>query len=164
MSHLLLTLAMGLISGLLCYHLAERRNKDSLLWSLLGFFFGLLALLILYFLPKAKLSQAKEPSIPRQASATASVTGPTLPPAEPREASQLSGLPATISLDNYWYYLDKGWHQKGPCPLSRVQEEYQRGHIDLQTYLWHPSLPNWMAFEAIEALRGEQLPTLKGAD
>ena len=46
-------LAIAVICGFICHAMAEGKNRNSALWAILGFLFGILAVIFLAFLPHA---------------------------------------------------------------------------------------------------------------
>ncbi|MEC9264728.1 MAG: SHOCT domain-containing protein [Pseudomonadota bacterium] len=55
---LLIYLAFGLIFALICANMAKSRNRSTGLWGVLGFFLGIIAVLILAIIGKDKDSPA----------------------------------------------------------------------------------------------------------
>lgn len=110
----------SLIGGLSAY-LAYRRGKSPYLWFFIGFFFGALGILFIFFSPKPKPVPAEEPApiIP-------TIQGPK---------------------DKFWYYLDALHQQQGPMSHDALTAAWREGKLNLSTYVWNEELPEWKPLE-----------------
>ncbi len=109
---------ISFVMGALAYYLAKKRGKRPYLWFWCGFFFGLLGVLFLYFLP----SKQKAQEAPAKA------------------------LPDPFA-NKTWYYLDQDMKQLGPMSASALKEAWEDGLITTTTYLWNPELDDWKPLE-----------------
>lgn len=115
--HPLLLVASFLI-GIASGYYARRRGQNPLLWFAIGFFFGLLGVLVCFFLSGRKKKEAPEPKPAPQPY----IEGPT---------------------DRYWYFLDAERQQKGPMSLDALSRAWKEGEVAPTTYVWHEALDNW---------------------
>lgn len=49
-----------LFFGAICYSIAERKNRNKILWGVLGFIFGLLSVIIILVLPPVDINATKD--------------------------------------------------------------------------------------------------------
>ena len=59
---LYMTLAMGVLMGAWGNYLADRKNRSRLLGFSLGFLFGILGVLVMFFIPALKAEDSDEQS------------------------------------------------------------------------------------------------------
>ena len=112
-----LTLCAALLTGCLGAFLAKRRGRNPYNWFFIGFFFGVLGTLTIFFAPNKKQlpAVATEPPLP-------TIQGP---------------------LNKFWYYLDGSHNQIGPMSHQSLTTEWRQGKISATTYVWHEELPEW---------------------
>lgn len=108
----------ALIGGLSAY-LAYRRGKNPYLWFFIGFFFGALGILFIFFSPKPVPKEEPTPIIP-------TIQGPK---------------------DKFWYYLDTLHQQQGPMSHDALTSAWREGKLNLSTYVWNEELPDWKPLE-----------------
>lgn len=114
-----LTIFAALFSGCLGAYLAYRRGRSPYSWFFIGFFFGVLGVLAIFFAPaRKKVLVAAAPN--------------------PAPLPTIQG-PA----NKFWYYLDPAHQQMGPMSLDALTTEWRQGKIALTTYVWHEELPEW---------------------
>lgn len=116
-----LVFLVSFVMGFLALYIAKRKEKNPYLWFFCGFFFGLLGVLFLYFLPVKK---QKEKTVEIR---------PTVDP-----------LAHTI-----WYYLDEEMKQTGPVSYAILKKAQAEGVITGSTYVWNPDLDDWKTAEEI---------------
>jgi hypothetical protein len=124
---LIFSLILGLIIGGWTSYLAKLRGRDSRVWFLAGFFFGLLGLIVLLFLPD--LTAKKEED--------------ELPAPETVEPEIIF----EDSENKLWYYLDNSGDQKGPIHLSELKDLFNEGNISSITYVWSEGMEEWKTIE-----------------
>jgi len=111
---ILASVAMGFLSAFF----AKRRGRNPYTWFFVGFFFGLLGIMAIFFAPAPKKKLAPQP------------------PSKP--------LPTIEGPSNkFWYYLDSSHAQVGPISHSGLTSIWRQGKISLSTYVWHEELPEW---------------------
>ncbi len=142
-SHMLYSFIILLIVGSMTAYYANRKGKNPLLWFVLGMLIGLFAPLILFFLPSNK---------PEEKFPTMSVSNPD--PSLAQLASPLE-IPPSIEENKLWYYLDKDHQQMGPVSIIALRELWNRGQLELTSYVWSEGMDNWE--------RVDNLPDLKAA-
>ena len=126
---LVICIVSWLTMGYLTSRLALKKGRDGGVWFFLGVVFGLLALLILAFLP------------PKRVLAVASA--PSMPAASPQLQEE---TPPSTTL---WYYLNKERQQQGPMSLYALQEAWADDLMTDQTYVWNETMENWEKLEAL---------------
>lgn len=52
-------------------------------------------------------------------------------------------------MDNYYYYIDSQGQQMGPADLSSLK----KAHIQPDTLVWHPGMPQWRPAKEITELQ-----------
>ncbi len=52
LQYILGVIAGELLSAILCYFLSKKKNRNIILWIILGFIFGIITLVILLLIPK----------------------------------------------------------------------------------------------------------------
>lgn len=105
----------AVIFGMIAAYLAHRNKKNPYIWFFVGFFFGLIGLFFLFFLPKIKKQQQHPDPGPL-------FRGPS---------------------DKLWFYLDPTHEQVGPVSFKAITEALIKGTISKSTYVWHEDLSEW---------------------
>ena len=110
-----LQIVFALIFGTAAAYLAKRNQKNPYTWFFIGFFFGLIGLFFLFFLPKMRR--------PRQL---------------PNPGPAFRG-----PSDKLWFYLDPTHKQVGPVSAKAIGEALQKGNLSTDSYVWHEELSDW---------------------
>jgi hypothetical protein len=138
--HFFFYFVVALVLGLVTSYFAVRKGRSQLGWFILGFLFGIIPLIVLYFLP----------DIPNGIP-TMSVSEPD-PSLIPTPIKPPELLPDETKL---WYYLDQDHKQTGPVSIVALRDLWDRGLLGLETYIWSEGMPQWK--------RLEDMPDLKDA-
>lgn len=126
-----------IISGLTAYY-ADKKGRNPFIWFVIGILISVLAPIILFFLPSLK--DQKEES---------KQTKPTvLPPPTP-----ISTPIMNADEDKLWYYLDKDHNQYGPVSLIALKELWDRGQLELNSYVWTESMEKWDRVDNLPGLK-----------
>ncbi|HEU64550.1 MAG: hypothetical protein KR126chlam4_01153 [Candidatus Anoxychlamydiales bacterium] len=112
--------------------LAYKKNRDTQTWFLLGLFFGIVALAIIYFLKPLKNLKKNTQRIS---------TKPLI-----------NHFTVLKNDNNYWYYLDKERKQIGPMSLEKLYDFYLKEKISNYTYVWNDTMDNWKKLTEISSL------------
>lgn len=130
-----LVLLLSFIIALSGAYLAKKHNRKPLFWFLMTFLFGVFGLFTLYILIFYK--------------------------AKKKKTQNTNGKVKILTLPfNYlWYYLNHENQTVGPISSPKLLEEYQKGTISQNTYLWHDELETWKKPSEIKEL--EELFTKK---
>lgn len=112
-----LTVAIALIMGTLSATIAHRRGRNGYLWFFVGFLFGLIGMLAVFFMAPKKAVVKPILSAPAP-----QVTGPS---------------------DKFWYYLDPAHAQQGPMSFEALTKAFGQGKISPSTFVWHEDLSDW---------------------
>lgn len=140
----LVAMMMGVIWGLACMYLAKQKGRDPRAWFLLGLFFSIFALAILFLVPSQKKMQAV-------ALAKAEAA---LKDKEILEKTSFTPLKTTLSLRK-WYYLDANHDQHGPVNFDELKEQKLKGNISNSTYLWSEGMLEWQILDNLSYLKTE---------
>ena len=117
--------------GWLSSRMARRRGRNPAIWFFLGVVLGVIALIVLYFLPQ-KETLATAMAAPTQKAAI---------PISPNE--EISEKPP----EKLWYYLDSEKAQFGPMSFYALQEAWDDDKITASTYIWNEDMENWVRLE-----------------
>ena len=122
-----LVILVSLFFAFICAFFARKNNRNPFIWFLSGFFFGIFSLLTLSLLNYTKnLSNKKRKNnLKRQSSSHKPPAPPTIPP------------------HYLWYYLNPEDKAIGPMSSKKLFEEYEKGLVGTETYLWHDEMENW---------------------
>jgi fucose 4-O-acetylase-like acetyltransferase len=128
----ILPMLCWLLCGAICSKIARKKNRNYQTWFLLGMFFGLIALLILYFLKPLKIfkSNLKKASL-----------------------SALDHFSILQEDNNYWYYLDQENKNAGPMSLKMLYNNYLKEIISNNTYVWNDTMDGWKKLQDISILK-----------
>ena len=114
---------MGVLLGGVAYAMADHKGRDGRIWFLLGFLFGLLALLVLYFLQDLKADEKSE-----------------------KEAAP-EPFPVEETDDKEWYYLQNEDEPIGPMSFMELEEAFRTKKISSTTYVWSEGMEEWNTVE-----------------
>jgi GYF domain 2 len=123
-----LSVIIAWATGSLCAYLAYRRGRNLHIWFCIGFLFGILGLLAMFFTPTRK-------KLSRRTKLKSSQTPDRARPQGPK--------------DKFWYYLEPDHKQAGPMSLEALTTLWQQGKISLTTYVWHEELPEWKPLQEL---------------
>jgi hypothetical protein len=123
----LITVAFGIIFALICRNYALARGRNPYAWTIVGFLFGFLGLIILFVLPNKKKRSLVQQQI--DALPPLTVTNSPIPPATYRP----------------WYYLDQQNLQQGPMSFQTLKNAWKEGKLNSTTYVWNEDLHEWKA-------------------
>jgi hypothetical protein len=111
--------------------MARRRGRNPAIWFFLGVVLGVIALIVLYFLPQKK-TLATAGATPMQKAA--------IPISSNEEISEKPP-------EKLWYYLDSEKAQFGPMSFYALQEAWDDDKITASTYIWNEDMENWVRLE-----------------
>ncbi|HLB52887.1 MAG TPA: DUF4339 domain-containing protein [Chlamydiales bacterium] len=112
-----LTFFVALFTGSLGAYLAYKRGRNPYGWFFVGFFFGMLGTLAIFFAPKPKRK----------------VMSPL-----PQLIQTLSGPTHKL-----WYYATASREQMGPVSHNGLFQLWKAGTIFPSTYVWNEELSEW---------------------
>lgn len=129
---------MWIAFGGLCSWYATQKGRDPLIWFCIGILLGILGLILLFFLP------------------TVSVNGKTDNPEPSPDKPMVELLPAPPKVlypdQKEWYYLDPHKNQQGPVGLGYLRQEWEKGNIDPETYVWCEGFEKWFKIKELSEL------------
>lgn len=120
---------LSIFNACLCAHFAKKKGRNALLWFMGGAFFGLFALLALFFFPKQRTAALK----------TGALSAP---------AKLLKALSAEQA-SKFWYYLDEEKKQFGPMSFEALTKAWNEGKIEAHTLLWNEDLEGWKRLDEV---------------
>ncbi|MBM3201000.1 MAG: DUF4339 domain-containing protein [Chlamydiae bacterium] len=123
--------------GCISAYVAHKKKKNPYLWFFIGFFLGLIGLIILFLTP-----QKKEVSAPSLVMASAYPS-----PATPEDFPAEIAMPKTRIPTNpkiHWYYIDSHKVSQGPLNLDQIKCAYTKGVINASTLIWNEEIENWI--------------------
>lgn len=145
--NVLLSFILLLIIASATAYYANRKGRNPLLWFIIGVLLGIFAPLVLLFLSSVKTEQNKE----GQAIMT-----------EPNQAVSLQNVPPKpiqetvkeINVESQlWYYLDQNHEQMGPVSVIALKELWNRGELELMSYVWADGMDQWQRIDTLPLLK-----------
>jgi len=140
-----LSFASSCLFGAFCFTAAKKRGRNTLLWTMLGFFFGIFAAAVIFFLPIKKeplQEEAKEPAAPIKAMDNESAEAfPDEGAFDVPRAPRLSG-----SKSLSWYYIDPSEDNsiKGPISIDELRKVIHTNGFDASLYIWTDEFEDWI--------------------
>lgn len=119
-------LASGAVGALSAF-LAHKRGRNPYFWFFIGFAFGLVGIMAIFFAPFSKKKAA-----PQQAAPQPYISGPS---------------------SKFWYYLDAAHQQHGPMSLDALTKAWKEGTVLPTSFVWHEGLPDWKPLQEMIRLR-----------
>ena len=126
--------------GVITAYLAQKKERNPVLWFFLGVFLGILGVIILLFLPKKKRETTAK-------TAPASIQASTYHPLSmPEELPFESQSPKTRLSQNpkiHWYFIDQNQSSQGPVNFDAIKAAYKKGVINAGTMIWNEEIEQW---------------------
>ncbi len=123
---ILMSFIIGSVCGVIAVKMAKKRGRDPTAWFFAGFFFGLFALLFLYFLSAQEKDVLEGKMLEVKKTVTFPVKG------------------------KMWYYLSEDQKQIGPLDYAALKELWENGNVSTDTYVWCEGMTDW---ETVEGCR-----------
>lgn len=121
MEMFLLLFVLSLMMGFATSSLAKKLQRDPLPWFCAGFFFGLLGLVALLFMPRRK--STKSGYVPPKE---------ILPHVEPEPFKE-----------KLWFYLNHTHEKMGPINYTSLLQAWTEGKVSVKSYVWKEGMANW---------------------
>lgn len=131
---MIMSIVFSLLLAWTCGHYAKRRGRNPTTWFVAGAFFGIFALIALFFFPTRK-------SNTKPVSAEPIVKGPSLTATCPVQAQRL------------WYYLNDSKEQFGPMSFNALSKAWLDGSVREQTFVWNEEMENWQPLKEVITLQ-----------
>jgi energy-coupling factor transporter transmembrane protein EcfT len=133
-------IAIWVLFAFICSKIAKRKGRNPVTWFYLGFFFGLLGLIIIALLPSRHFQNLSY----QKATVSQSFDDP-------------DNTPITIGPDpiyeeirkKNWYYLDTHQTQFGPMSFEAFKAAYLEGRINLSNYVWNEEMVDWKKLQEL---------------
>lgn len=116
---LLNVLVFLLFLGILSSYVAKKRGRDPLIWFAITFFLGLLAMALLFILPKVKKAEPQRT---------------TSKPVLARRSD------AWLKM---WYYLDGHHASQGPFEFPEFIKKLKEETMTVNSYVWGEGMKEW---------------------
>lgn len=145
-SELWMTAVFLLIVGSFTAYYANQKGRNPSLWFFIGIMISFFAPLILWFLPSIKNDSdvAVGPSM--------TVLNPDPFPTQKKEKSGEEEGRSPDEENHLWYYLDEDDEQMGPVSLLALRELWNRGELELSSYVWSGGMEKWKKVEELPDL------------
>jgi hypothetical protein len=136
------------LMGAATSYLAYQRGRDPYIWFAAGIFFGVLAMLVLVFLPPGKskeeqeVDQRNEEIIERREKQIAE---------EEKIENAQDLFPQSIETKE-WFYLDGARQQQGPFSFYVMNELWQNKDISENSLVWTEGMEEWKQIQDISDL------------
>ena len=137
-----------MIASFTAYY-ANRKGRNPLLWFMIGILLGIFAPLILLFLPAVKSERGND-GLPTMTISNPDPSLQDLPPSPVK-----SEIKRREEEEKLWYYLDQNHQQMGPVSIIALRELWNRGQLELTSYVWSDGMTQWQTVD--------DLPDLKAA-
>ena len=144
---IILSFILLIIIAIFTSYYAGSQGRNSLKWFVIGLLLGILAPLILFFLPPVK--KEKSGSFP---SMTISPPDPSLAHL-PHAVLSSEDLKIKEEENKLWFYLDQNHEQVGPVSVVALRELWNRGKLELNQYVWSEGMEQWKKVEDLPELR-----------
>lgn len=140
-------LVLLIIASLTAYY-ANRKGRNPVLWFIIGVLFGIFAPLILMLFPPVKNKESDQ-ELPTM---TILNPDPSLQYA-PETPPSPSELKRQQEEDKLWYYLDQDHQQMGPVSIIALRELWNRGQLELNSYVWSEGMQQWEKVDNLPELK-----------
>lgn len=109
-----------------------------MIWFFIGILLGIIGLIVLFFLPKVNKSLENE--------------NPEPDPDEPMVELVPAPPKVLYPEQKEWYYLDRQNRQAGPVGIGVLRQEWNKGELDVDTYVWCEGLEKWFKVKELNEL------------
>lgn len=142
-----LTMILWILMGIATSYIANQRGRDPYIWFALGMFFGVLALLTLVLLPQVKAEELEKDERNKEI-----VERREKQMEEQERIENAPDLEPQSIETKEWFYLDKERQQHGPLSFYVINELWEGGTVNSQTYVWTEGMPEWKRVQEISDL------------
>ncbi|MCE2982428.1 MAG: DUF4339 domain-containing protein [Parachlamydia sp.] len=139
-AQLILSFIILLIIASITAYYADRKGRSFTGWFILGVLLGIFAPLILFFLPSYNQNKEGEGTLNYKPVIAADKSSP--PP-----------VPHLDSDEKLWYYLDADHKQMGPVSVVALRDLWNRGLLELTSYVWSEGMVQWSKVEELPELK-----------
>jgi hypothetical protein len=146
--NMLLSFILLLIIASFTAYYANRKGRNPLLWFIIGILLGIFAPLILLFFPSVK-SERGENGLPTM---TVSNPDPSLEPLSIKPPTE-EEIKRKEEENKLWYYLDQNHQQIGPVSTLALRELWNRGQLELNSYVWAVGMEKWEKVDNLSDLK-----------
>lgn len=143
-----LTMILWILMGIATSYIANQRGRDPYIWFALGMFFGVLAVLTLVLLPPVKSEEEQE----KDERNKEIVERREKQMEEQEKIENAPDLEPQSIETKEWFYLDKERQQQGPLSFYVINELWESGALNPQTYVWTEGMPEWKRVHEIPDL------------
>lgn len=147
--NMLLSFILLLIIASFTSYYANRKGRNPVLWFIIGVLLGIFAPLILLFFPPVK-KESSNNGIPTMTVSNPDPSLENLPQPIPPTQAQLKRQEEE---DKLWYYLDQNHQQMGPVSIIALRELWNRGQLELSSYVWSEGMEQWQKVDNLPELK-----------
>jgi hypothetical protein len=115
-------------TGLISAYLSFKRGRNPFIWFFVGFFFGMLGTIALFFTPKIGKKEETMQASPIKLDPQPYLYGP---------------------VGKFWYYVNEAREQIGPLSYEAISEEWKSGKLANKTLVWHEDMTEWEPLEQL---------------
>lgn len=140
---LIVSIVSSLLFGKLCSSIAKKNGKNSLLWFQLGFFFGIFALLFLFYLSHRDKLKASPEGVALETSNSTMET----------KALTCSLRPKTTLEEREWFYFDTKSQKEHKLSFKELKDLIQNKVVEESSFLWSEGMDQWMRLKDLAYLK-----------
>lgn len=141
-----LSLFLLILIAFFTAYYARQQGRNPVLWFVIGILLGIFGLLILLFYPSPKTD-------PKEGMPTMSVSEPDPALKAAHGAAPSTTVPASQEDDKLWFYLDSNHQQMGPVSIYALKELWNRGQLELMSYVWCEGMQQWELVDNLPELK-----------
>ena len=137
-------IVISALFGAFCFQLAKKRGRNEKVWGVLGFLFGFMALITLFFLPaKKKPIKARIKETSAHISSMENKGAEALSGDEAFDVPRAPRISGSKSLT--WHFIDSTEDNsiKGPLAIDELRKEIHAKNLDASTYIWCEEFEEW---------------------
>lgn len=125
--------------GVLTAMVAKKKGRNTILWFLVGFSFGLIGLLVAWKLSPVNTDpKAKSATIPIREVRSEAAS----PADQPYPSENVKRIPTSLSIQ--WYYINADLDTVGPLKVDELRKHLHDNKLDASTYIWCEEFVDWM--------------------
>jgi hypothetical protein len=145
--NMLLSFILLLIIASFTAYYANKKGRNPLLWFIIGILLGIFAPLILLFLSSVK-NEAANNGAPTMTISNPDPSLLNLPQTPTQEEVKINEEETKL-----WYYLDQNHQQMGPVSIIALRELWNRGQLELNSYVWSDGMEQWQKVDNLVELK-----------
>ncbi len=144
---IILSFILLIIIAIFTSYYAGSQGRNTLKWFVIGLLLGILAPLILLFLPPVKKEKSDglpSMTVSRPDPSLAHLSHAVLNPEDTKIKEEENKL---------WFYLNQKHEQVGPVSVIALRELWNRGKLELNQYVWSEGMEQWKKVDELPELK-----------